>query len=294
VTGEPVASAAGLPILSFGKMDIGIAMNYVSLPREMNCCWFLILIISFHVVKVAPGKRVICAYFAKGATAPRGQRRKAMEWYKHSTGSHDDPDISDAIDEFGLAGYSTFFIALEIYGQEFNHLDDDGWLTLSRRFFARKLRISQAKVELLLNFYSERQRILLKASQNSISIKCPKFVDIASNWTKRKQALPTETLQSTSVVPTAKEEEEKKNIKEKNIKKRKTPIPDDFEISDRVKLWAEKKKMNHLQEHLESFVISCRAKGYEYVDWDSAFMNAIRQNWARLEGMQKRSDPFKA
>ena len=138
-----------------------------------------------------------------------------MDWYQHSTGSHDDPDISDAIDEFGIAAYSTFFITLEVYGEEYNHLDSEEWLTISQRFLARKLRISSTKVQQILNFYSERQRILVKTTGNTISIKCPKFIEIASNWTKRKKPLPTEGLQRDNVVPTAIEKEEKKKRREK-------------------------------------------------------------------------------
>lgn len=78
------------------------------------------------------------------------------------------------------------------------------------------------------------------------------------------------------------------------IKKRKSPIPDDFKISDRVKIWAEKKQLNRLDEHLEHFILCCNAKGYEYVDWDAALMNAITNNWAKLDGTKKKSDPFKA
>jgi uncharacterized phage protein (TIGR02220 family) len=137
-----------------------------------------------------------------------------MDWYKHSTGSHDDPDVSDAMDEFGHVGYSVFFITLEVYGSEFNHLDSEGWLTISKRFLARKLRLSQAKVEQILNFYSERQRIITKTSKNTISVNCPKFVDIASNWTRRRTSTPTEALQRPYVAPTAKEEEEKKKRRE--------------------------------------------------------------------------------
>jgi len=131
-----------------------------------------------------------------------------MDWFKHATCSHDDPDISDAMDEFGLAGYAVFFITLEVYGREFNHLDSDGWLTLSSRYIARKLRQSSTKVQQILNFYSERQRIFVKVDGNSISIKCPKFIDIASNWVKRKKGEPTEGLQRDTVAPTAKEVEE--------------------------------------------------------------------------------------
>lgn len=140
-----------------------------------------------------------------------------MDWYKHSTGSHDDPDVSDAMDEFGHVGYSVFFITLEIYGSEFNHLDAEGWLTISKRFLARKLRLSQTKVEQILNFYSERQRIITKTTKNTISINCPKFVDIASNWTRRRNSLPTEALQRPYVAPTAIEEEKKKKRREEDI-----------------------------------------------------------------------------
>jgi len=138
-----------------------------------------------------------------------------MHWYKHSTDSHDDPDISDAMDEFGPSGYSGFFILLEIYGREFNSLDEDGYLTLSRRFVARKLRQSSTKVESMLNFYSERQRILVKSSPKRISFKVPQFIEIASNWTKRKPVVPTEALQRPSAVPTAREVEVEEEVEKK-------------------------------------------------------------------------------
>lgn len=157
-----------------------------------------------------------------------------MDWYQHSTSSHDDPDISDAMDEFGPAGYTAFFITLELYGDEYNHVDPEGWLKLSRRFLARKLRLSSTKVEQILNFYSERQRIIVKTTGNDMFINCPKFVDIASNWTKRKHSPPTEALQRPSVAPTAIEEEkEKEEKKKKKIpptpRKRGIQYSDDFE-----------------------------------------------------------------
>ena len=65
-------------------------------------------------------------------------------------------------------------------------------------------------------------------------------------------------------------------------KKPKTSIPENFTISDRVKKWAEDKKHSCLEEHLESFILKSKAKDYQYVDWDDAFMNAIRDNWAKI------------
>ena len=67
----------------------------------------------------------------------------------------------------------------------------------------------------------------------------------------------------------------------------KTSLPDDFGISDRVKTWAMEKGLTRLDEHLESFKRKALAKGYSYVDWDSAFMEAIREDWAKLGNSQR-------
>ncbi len=72
-----------------------------------------------------------------------------------------------------------------------------------------------------------------------------------------------------------------------SIRARATPLPFDFKISDRVKEWAKEKELNRLEDHLESFKGKCTAKGYEYVNWDAAFMGAIRENWAGIENGNK-------
>lgn len=66
----------------------------------------------------------------------------------------------------------------------------------------------------------------------------------------------------------------------KSIKKR---IPKDFSISQRVREWAKEKGHNNLDVHYENFKLAAEAKGYQYVDWDKAFMGAIRSNWAKVE-----------
>jgi hypothetical protein len=80
--------------------------------------------------------------------------------------------------------------------------------------------------------------------------------------------------------PTTKEY--KRNIRIKKEKKRMTHLPENFEISERVKAWATKKGFTHLEEHLESFKNRALARGYQYVDWDSAFMEAVRSDWAKI------------
>jgi hypothetical protein len=63
-----------------------------------------------------------------------------------------------------------------------------------------------------------------------------------------------------------------------------TPIPADFCISERVAKWAKEKGYGQLEQHLEAFVAKCKAKAYENVSWDDAFMEAIREDWAKLRG----------
>jgi hypothetical protein len=64
---------------------------------------------------------------------------------------------------------------------------------------------------------------------------------------------------------------------------RETPLPKDFAISERVKKWADEKGHTQLERHLEHFLLICQAKGYKYKDWDSAFMRAITDNWAKVQ-----------
>lgn len=78
-----------------------------------------------------------------------------------------------------------------------------------------------------------------------------------------------------------------KGVRGKKTEKAKlpeTPLPENFSISDRVLKWATQQGLAGVIElHLEAFVSTCKAKGYSYVDWDEAFMGAVRKNWAKIE-----------
>lgn len=78
------------------------------------------------------------------------------------------------------------------------------------------------------------------------------------------------------------------NHKPRTKSNKETLLPDDFSISERVLLWAEKNNHSNLDLHLNAFVLKAKAKGYKYVDWDSAFMNAISSNWANVQMPKKR------
>lgn len=66
-----------------------------------------------------------------------------------------------------------------------------------------------------------------------------------------------------------------------------TPIPENFAISDSVRQWAGENGFDRLEQHLSHFVDTAKAKGYKYRDWDAAFRNAIKGNWAKLKEQQK-------
>lgn len=76
----------------------------------------------------------------------------------------------------------------------------------------------------------------------------------------------------------------KNPLKKTNTRKKKlTPIPEDFGISDKVREWAKRNGHRHLNARLEHFIDSALAKDYRYKDWDAAFRKAISDNWANLK-----------
>src|SRR5712671_3027687 len=66
-----------------------------------------------------------------------------------------------------------------------------------------------------------------------------------------------------------------------------TPLPADFKISESVKIWALQKGYQSLEAYLEFFKGRMSANGKQYVDWDQAFMNCVREDWPKLRGDEK-------
>lgn len=67
-------------------------------------------------------------------------------------------------------------------------------------------------------------------------------------------------------------------------KPQKAPMPEDFVVSERVRVWAAGKGYGQLDDHLEAFKRKASANGYVYANWDDALMEAIREDWAKLRG----------
>jgi len=99
------------------------------------------------------------------------------------------------------------------------------------------------------------------------------------------------TVTSTVTVTDREEEREKKPKSARKAKPQSTSIPEDFAISQRVAQWAQSKGYDRLADHLDSFKRKVAAKGYLYADWDAAFMEAIREDWAKLRQPQRGAMP---
>lgn len=123
--------------------------------------------------------------------------------------------------------------------------------------------------------------------QNDKILSMPKF-DRHTSQSAKTRALTSKRVEKTrnaNVTVNALPREEKRR-EDNNINKsgkREKLIPDDFTISDSVKDWAKTKNYKNLEKHFDHFVNVSKAKGYKYIDWDRAFMNAISKNWADVK-----------
>lgn len=95
---------------------------------------------------------------------------------------------------------------------------------------------------------------------------------------RHREKVKNEVKQECNVTVTPPEQ----NRTEQKQKRKATSLPKDFTISERVIKWAAKNGYRELQKHFDNFVLKAESKGYTYSDWDSAFMVAIRENWAKV------------
>ena len=61
-------------------------------------------------------------------------------------------------------------------------------------------------------------------------------------------------------------------------------MPADFGVTARIYDWASERGFDRLEDHMDAFRRKVQANGYTYADWESAFMEAVREDWAKLRG----------
>lgn len=97
-------------------------------------------------------------------------------------------------------------------------------------------------------------------------------------------AAPATQLQASAHLDVCEGEGEGEGARKRAVRPRssKTYLDPKFGISRRVEAWATREGYDRLTEHLDAFKRKCSANGYKYANWDDAFMEAVRQDWAKL------------
>ncbi|MDP2984872.1 MAG: conserved phage C-terminal domain-containing protein [Candidatus Latescibacter sp.] len=142
-----------------------------------------------------------------------------MKWFKHLTDWRNDKDIREAEKELALPGYRFYISLKEIYGRNFNEIDESGYLKFNLKILKEEIKISNKKMLKLLKFFKEKERIDYRIINEDIMIQIPEFIRLANNWEiRRKKGFVdkiTKILQNEG--KKKKIEEEKKDTKEKEF-----------------------------------------------------------------------------
>lgn len=149
-----------------------------------------------------------------------------MKWYKHLSDSLNDPDISEIMDKFGSDGYVAFFGILEIMTRNFNQNDGESY-TISVKYLRKSLRVSEQKLRNILTFPKFFKRISSEFSNGSVTLKCPKLLDMLETYDRQAKYREQAKLRNDYVTVTKKlhteeevEEEGEEEVDSKEYKER--------------------------------------------------------------------------
>ena len=213
-----------------------------------------------------------------------------MEWFRHDSNANLDDKLQQVLLNYGLEGYGLYWYCIELIVNKVSATNITFELKHDARVIARNTGSTPQKVEEMMKHFVELG--LFESNVNGL-ITCLKVAtrlsaSATSNQYMRKIIHNINTNNSLQVQSCHRHDvvmKEEKRIEEKILEdkaKRETTIPKDFSISDRVILWAKNNSHTNLQKHFDNFVLSAQSKGYKYIDWDAAFMKAIRDNWASV------------
>ncbi len=108
-----------------------------------------------------------------------------MKWFKHLSGSLNDSFVFSLIQKFGGDGYMTFFGILELMTDEFD-INNPGISQFPVRKLTKNLQISTKKLTNILNFITEKGRIIATFSDDEIVLNCPRLKELMDEYTARK------------------------------------------------------------------------------------------------------------
>ena len=207
-----------------------------------------------------------------------------MEWFRHDSNANLDDKLQQVLLNYGLEGYGLYWYCIELIVNKVSKDNITFELKHDARVIARNTGSTPQKVEEMMKHFVDIG--LFENTQGIITcMKVAKRLSASatSNQTMRalihqineNKELPSPSCHRHDVVM-----KEEKRIEKKRVNK--TNLPENFAISERVIKWANQNGYRDLQKHFDNFVLSAQSGGYKYSDWDSAFMKAIRDNWAKV------------
>lgn len=201
-----------------------------------------------------------------------------MKWFKHDANASIDAKLKRLRLKYGMEGYGVYWYLLECIARTVEPHNLTFELEEDAELIASEVNIHRERVEEMMRFMCDLE--LFENLEGQIT--CLKMASRSDEYTlklmRSSRNVATNSGQAPDKVPPIRID----RIEEKDIRKRKTSIPDDFAISSDVRRWADKNGHKRLNQHLEHFVDRAQSKDYKYVNWDSAFKEAVRKNWAGL------------
>ena len=206
-----------------------------------------------------------------------------MEWFRHDSNANLDDKLQQVLLAYGLEGYGLYWYCIELIVNKVSKDNITFELKHDARVIARNTGSTPQKIEEMMKYFIE---LGLFENTSTGVITCMKVAKRLSSSATSNPQMRTiiHNINNNLEVPSCHRHDDvmkdKKRIEKKRVNK--TTIPKDFSISERVISWANREGYRDLQKHFDHFVILAQAKGYTYTDWDAAFMNAIRNNWAKV------------
>lgn len=216
-----------------------------------------------------------------------------MKWFKHFSNAHDDNAMRKVRMKYGADGYAVYWYCIELIAGDLEGENATFELSHDAEVIGYDLKIDQLRVEEIMRYMVDLN--LFELSNEKITcLKIAKFLDKKMTRNSDILAIIDKFNETKNVADNLgqspdspqhsrleeKRKEETRNNTSSSQQTNKTSIPKDFKISDSVRKWANEKSFKNLEAHLENFIIQCQSKNYKYANWDSAFMSAIRNDWA--------------
>jgi len=160
---------------------------------------------------------------------------------------------------------------LEIVLNEYFVLSENGWVNSHCEHVIREM-----------NAFVEKQRI-----NGKLGGRPKKTQALAKQNPKEPNVKPPIT---NNQLPITNNKEQIHTPEKAASKKTASQLPDGFSVSQSVEKWATENGHGRLAERLEYFTGYAKSSGKKYADWDQAFMNSIRDDWAKLGKVAPKSD----